>query len=108
MSEFLYAAIYDLSAPQDPSDKHRGLQSLKDQICRLHAATYSSLTLDTGAEDRYGDEEPSLFHLVRVTKRRTTDHPHTRDSRRRNTVYYSGYIETFSGPLHLQVRRNPH
>jgi hypothetical protein len=78
MSDFLYAAIYDLlSTPQHPSDKHRGLQSLKDQICRLHAASSSSLTLDTGAEDRYGDEEPSLFHLLRVTKRRTQRTIHT-------------------------------
>jgi hypothetical protein len=29
------------------------------------------MTLDTGVEDRYGEEEPSLFHLIRAAKRRT-------------------------------------
>jgi hypothetical protein len=91
MTNFLYAAIYDLTSDRDCSDKHRGLQTLKARICRLHAAHHSALTLDTGAEDRFGDE-PSLFHLLRTAKsrqQRTVRHIELPDA---NTVHTSPAI----------------
>jgi hypothetical protein len=96
MNNFLHKAIYDLlTSHRDCSDKYRGLKSLKAQISRLHAQKYRSMTLDTGVEDRYGEEEPSLFHLLRAAKRRerTVHQIHTPDA---GTVNIShGILEVF-------------
>jgi hypothetical protein len=110
MNEFLYTAIYDiLSSNRDSSFKFSGLKSLKDELCRLHADNHTSMALDLGAEDRYGEEEPSLFHLIRATKRRTerTIRP-IRDLRRRDVEYHNRHLTTFSGILHHKVRCNTH
>jgi exonuclease III len=78
MSEFLYTAIYDLlSSRMDPLEKHGRLQSLKAQLRRLHTTSRGCATMDAGTEDKYGDEEPSLYHLIRATKRRNQRSIHT-------------------------------
>jgi hypothetical protein len=71
MNNFLHKAIYDLlTVHRDCSDKYRGLKTLKAKIIRLHAQHYRSMTRDTGEQDSYKKEEPSLFHLLREAKRR--------------------------------------
>jgi hypothetical protein len=68
---FLHKTIHDLlNVHRDCSDKNRGLKTLKEKIIRLQAQNYISMTLDTGEQDSYRKEEPSLFHLLREAKRR--------------------------------------
>jgi hypothetical protein len=71
MDTFYHNAIYDLlSAQIEYQRKNTALKELKAKIIKLHSRQYRSMMLDTGETDCYGKEEPSLYHLLRMDKRR--------------------------------------
>ena len=50
------------------------LQRYKAKIVRLHARRMEVM-LENSAQDKMVDEEPSLFHILKMVKRRETSHP---------------------------------
>jgi len=70
MEHFYYSAIYDvLQDERDSGDKALALKSLKAKIIRLNSTHYRSMWVDNGVQDRFGEEDPSLHHLMKERKR---------------------------------------
>jgi len=73
MENHLYQCIYDilLSDISEPA-KLPALQRYKAKIVRLHARRVEKVILDNNAQDKMEDEDPSLFHILKMVKRRDT------------------------------------
>jgi len=70
MEHFYYSAMYDvLQGERDSGEKALALKSLKAKIIRLNGIYYRSMWLDNGVQDRFGEEDPSLHHLIKERKR---------------------------------------
>jgi len=75
MENHLYQCIYVILLSDIPEPaKLPALQSYKDKIVRLHA-TRMEVVLDNNAQDKMEDEEPCLFLILKLVKRRETSHP---------------------------------
>jgi len=62
--------MYDvLQDERDSGDKALALKSLKAKIIRLNSTYYRSMWVDNGVQDRFGEEDPSLHHLIKDRKR---------------------------------------
>ena len=71
MEHFYYSAMYDvLQGERDSGDKALALKSLKAKIIRLNSTYCRSMWVDNGVEDRFGEEDPSLHHLIKVRQRK--------------------------------------
>jgi len=57
--------LSDISEPP----KLAPLQRYKAKVVRLHAKRMEKVMLDNNAQDKIGDEEPSLFHIMKMVKR---------------------------------------
>jgi len=71
MEYYLYYCIYDLqhsSIPQE--DKWPALKKFKDKRVKLHVDRLQTMLLDTD-EDRMDSEKPTLYHVLKMQKRRT-------------------------------------
>jgi hypothetical protein len=69
MEHFYYSALYDvLQHKRDSGDKALALKSLKAKITRLNSTYYRSVWVDSGVQDRFGEEDPSLHHLIKERK----------------------------------------
>jgi exonuclease III len=71
MENYPYDCLYDIlhsSMPQE--DKWPALQKFKEKIVKLHADRLQTMLLDTD-EDRMDIEEPALYHVLKMQKRRT-------------------------------------
>ena len=69
---YLYACIYDIlrsSMPQE--DKWPALRRCKEKIVKLQADRLQTVLLDTDQKDRIVSEESTLFHVLKMQKRRT-------------------------------------
>jgi hypothetical protein len=76
MENHLYQCIYDILLSDIPEPaKLPALQRYKAKIVRLHARRMEKVMLDNNAQDKMEDEEPSLFHNLKMVKRRETSHP---------------------------------
>jgi len=70
MEHFYYSALYDvLQDEKDSGDKALALKSLKAKIIRLNSTHYRSMWVDNGVQDSFGEEDPSLHHLIKERKR---------------------------------------
>ena len=70
MEHFYYSAFYDvLQYERDSGDKALALKSLKAKIIRLNITYYRSMWVDNGVQDSFGEEDPSLHHLIKERKR---------------------------------------
>jgi len=73
MENHLYQCLYDIIHSDAPeTDKFPALQSCKAKILRLHAERNARILLDTTAHDSMEDEEPSLYHVLKMLRRRET------------------------------------
>ena len=73
MENHLYKCLYDIIRSDDPeTDKIPALQRYKSKIVRLHAERNTRILLDTTAHDSMEDEEPSLYHVLKMLRRRET------------------------------------
>ena len=80
IENFYYSAMYDvLHDVRYIGDKALALKSLKAKIVRLNSSCYRSMWVDSGPQDRYGDEDPSLYHPLKGRKQRVQKDPY--DSR---------------------------
>ena len=50
------------------------IQRYKAKIVRLHARRMEVM-LENNAQDKLEDKEPSIFHILKMVKRRETSHP---------------------------------
>ena len=48
------------------------MQKYKAKIVQLHARRREKMLLDTHTKDRMGDDDPSLYHVLKEQKRRET------------------------------------
>jgi hypothetical protein len=70
MENFYYEAIYNiLQTPGDHATTDITLKNLKAKITRLYSEEQKRLFLSNDDRDRLEDEEPSLYHLLKVRKR---------------------------------------
>jgi len=73
MENHLYQCIYDILLSDIPEPaKLPALQRYKAKIVRLHERRMEKVVLDNSAQDKMEDEEPSLFHILKMVKRRET------------------------------------
>jgi len=73
MQNHLYQCRYDILRSDIPEPaKLPALQRYKAKIVRLHARRMEKVMLDNNAQDKMEDEEPSLFHILKIVKRRET------------------------------------
>jgi len=71
MENHLYECLYDILRSNDPAtDKLPALQRYKAKLVRLHAERGNKALLDTKEHDLFEGEEPSLFHVLRILRRR--------------------------------------
>ena len=72
MESHLYECLYDiLKANIHEADKYIPLQKYKAKIVRLHARRREKRLLDTHPNDMLEGEEPSLYQILKIQKRRT-------------------------------------
>jgi hypothetical protein len=73
MEIHLYHCIYDILRSDIPEAENLPtLQKYKAKIVRLHATRPEKAMLDNDSKDRLEGEEPSLFHIINMAKRRET------------------------------------
>ena len=73
MENHLYECLYDIIRSDAPeTDKFPALQRYKARIVRTHAERNARILLDATAHDRMEDEEPSLYHVLKMLRRRET------------------------------------
>ena len=73
MENHLYECLYDILKANIPeTEKQPALQKYKAKIVQLHAKRREKILLDTHANDRMEDEDPSLYHVLILHKRRDT------------------------------------
>jgi len=66
MEHFYYSAMYDvLQDERDSGDKALALKSLKAKFIRLNNTYYRSMWVDNGVQDRFGEEDLSVHHLIK-------------------------------------------
>jgi hypothetical protein len=71
MEEHLYECIYDILSSNIPAtERFNALQRYKAKLVRLHATRRNQILLDVRENDKVQDEEPSLFHVLRMRRRR--------------------------------------
>jgi hypothetical protein len=69
LEHFYYSVIYDLLCDnRDNREKMSALQHLKAKIIRLNDNYYKAMMLDNRDKDGYGNEQPTLFHLLQTQK----------------------------------------
>jgi hypothetical protein len=73
MENHLYECLYDILKANIPeADKLPALQKHKAKIVQLHARRRAKILHDTHTRDRMDDEDPTLYHVLRLHKRRDT------------------------------------
>ena len=73
LENHLYQCIYDILLSYIPEPaKLPALKRYKTKIVRLDARRMEKVMLDNSAQDKMEDEEPSLFHILKMVKRRET------------------------------------
>jgi hypothetical protein len=71
MEHHLYECLYDILRGHAPGkDKLPVLQRYKGKIVLLHSKRRAKILLDTHAQDKMEAEEPSLFHVLKLRRRR--------------------------------------
>ena len=61
-----------LKANIPETEKQPALQKYKAKIVQLYAKRRAKILLHTHANDRIDDEDPSLYHVLKLHKRRDT------------------------------------
>jgi hypothetical protein len=70
LKRFYYTSMHDrLHDQRDYQAKASALKLLKAKIVRLHAIHYKTIMVDNGEKDKYNEEEPSLFHILKEKKK---------------------------------------
>jgi exonuclease III len=73
MENHLHECLYDIIRSDfTEAKKYAELNRYKAKLVRLHATKKVKYLLDTSEHDRMDDEEPSLFHLLKTLRRRST------------------------------------
>ena len=71
MENHLYTCIYNIKqSNMSPDQKLAALNRYKTKLVRLQARKTEPLQLDVNERDRMEGEEPSLYHLIKASKRR--------------------------------------
>jgi hypothetical protein len=66
-----YECLYDILRSDTPeTEKPLALQRYKFKIVRLHGTRRSTTLLDLNDHDKLDGEEPSLFHVLKLFRRR--------------------------------------
>jgi hypothetical protein len=69
----LYEYVYDILKANIPeADKLPALQKYEAKIVQLHARRKAKILFDTHTKDRIDDEDLSLYHVLKLHKRRDT------------------------------------
>jgi hypothetical protein len=77
MENNLFECLYDILRSTIPeTDKRPVLQRYKAKLVRLHAMRRNKILLDTQEHDRLNGEELSLFHVLKMHKRRVAREIH--------------------------------
>jgi len=107
MENHLYQCIYDILLGDIPeSAKLPALQRYKAKIVRLHARRMEKVMLDNNAQDKMEDEEPSLFHILKMVKRRETRFiRQVLDMQGNDVSGHRNVLNTFA--LHLRQKYEP-
>jgi hypothetical protein len=72
MENYYYTCMYDVIQSNTPDErKSLMLRQYKARIVRLHLQRCNRAVLDTATNDKIEGEEPSLFHLIRISGRRS-------------------------------------
>ena len=67
----LYECLYDILRGHIPEkDKLPALQRYEAKVVRFHSTWQAKILLDTYAQDKMEAEEPSLFHVLKLRRRR--------------------------------------
>jgi len=67
----LYECLYDILKANIPeTEKRPALQKYKAEIVQLHARRRPKILLDTSSKDRLDGEDPSLYQIRKLYKRR--------------------------------------
>jgi hypothetical protein len=73
MEKHLYECLYDiLKANFAEADKLPALKKYKAKIIQLHARRSAKIILETHTKDRMDDEDPSLYHVLKLHIRSDT------------------------------------
>ena len=72
MEDHLHECLLDILKADIPEEEKRPvLQKYKAKLVRLNARKRENLLLDTQPQDRMDAEDMSLYHLIKIAKRRT-------------------------------------
>jgi hypothetical protein len=107
MENHLYQCIYDILSSDIPEPaKLPALQRHKAKIVRLHARRMEKVMLDNNTKDKMEDEEPSIFHILKMVKRRETRVIHQIfDTQGNNVTGHLNILNTFV--RHLRRKYQP-
>jgi len=107
MENHLYQCMYDILLSDIPEPaKLPTLQRYKAKIVRLHARRMEKVMLDNNAQDKMEDEEPSLFHILKIVKRlETRIIRQTVDTQGNNVSGHRNILNTFA--THLRQKYEP-
>jgi hypothetical protein len=65
MENHYYGVVYDiLRGQRDFQDKAIELKMMKRKIVRLNSAYCQQMLLDSGQQNNYVEEEPTLYHII--------------------------------------------
>jgi len=107
MENHLYQCIYDILLSNIPEPaKPPALQRYKAKIVRLHARRMEKVMLDKNTQDKTKDKEPSLFHILKMVKRRETRViRHVLDMQGNDVSGHRNVLKTFA--KHLRQKYEP-
>jgi hypothetical protein len=67
-----YECIYEvLQDNRHPDEKFVTLNRLRAKIINLHSVTLQNILCDTDEHDKQPDEQPTVFYVLRMQKRRS-------------------------------------
>jgi hypothetical protein len=87
MENHLYECLHDILRSNTPeNEKFPALQRYKAKIVQLQAEQQAHVLLDTADEDSLEEKEPSLYHVIKVLRRREIRATHQVQDVRGNTI----------------------
>jgi hypothetical protein len=107
MENHLYQCVYYILHSDAPkAAKLPALQLYKAKIVRLHAMRIEKVLLDNIAHDKMDGEKPTLFHILKIVKRRESRAIHHVQAQQGNIVTrHLDVLSTFV--IHLHRKYGP-
>jgi hypothetical protein len=106
MENHLHGCIYIMRSTAQATERFNALQRYMAKLVRLHAVWKSKILLDITEKDKLDDEEPSLFHVLGLRRRRAAPEIRLVTDLQGNThTMPSGIVTTFV--THLSNKYKP-